>query len=94
MPDNASSHKPSYRYPAELRERAVRMLFETIEQTGELTGAVARDRLRRRRAPATCGWPAWKPGVPTAERIVEMREKSPTESARPDETQRAERVLT
>ena len=42
MSDNASSHKPSYRYPAELRERAVRMVFETIEQTGERTGAVAR----------------------------------------------------
>ena len=42
MPDNASSHKASYRYPAELRERAVRMVFETIEQTGERQGAVAR----------------------------------------------------
>ena len=42
MPDNASSHKPSYRYPAELRERAVRMVFETIEQSGERQGAVAR----------------------------------------------------
>jgi transposase len=42
MPDNASIHKPSHRYPAELRERAVRMVFETIEQTGERTGAVAR----------------------------------------------------
>ena len=42
MPDNASSHNPSHRYPAELKERAVRMVFETIEQTGERTGAVAR----------------------------------------------------
>jgi transposase-like protein len=42
MPDNASSHKPSHRYPPELRERAVRMVFEIIEQTGERTGAVAR----------------------------------------------------
>jgi len=42
MPDNASSHKASYRYPAELRERAVRMVFETIEQTGDCQGAVAR----------------------------------------------------
>ena len=42
MPENASSHKPSHRYPPELRERAVRMVFETIEQTGERQGAVAR----------------------------------------------------
>ena len=42
MPDNTSSHKPSYRYPAELKDRAVRMVFETIEQTDERTGAVAR----------------------------------------------------
>src|SRR5271157_5197788 len=42
MPDSTSSNKPSYRYPAELKERAVRIVFETIEQTGERTGAVAR----------------------------------------------------
>src|ERR1035437_2655401 len=42
MPDNASSHKSSHRYPAELKERAVRMVFETIEQTGEHEGAGAR----------------------------------------------------
>jgi len=42
MPDNASSHKSSHRYPPELRERAVRMVFETIEQSGERNGAVAR----------------------------------------------------
>ena len=42
MPDNASSHKSSHRYPAELKERAVRLVFETIEQTGERQGAVAR----------------------------------------------------
>jgi transposase len=42
MPDNASSHKSSHRYPAELKERAVRIVFETIEQTGERQGAVAR----------------------------------------------------
>jgi transposase len=42
MPDNVSSHKQSHRYPPELRERAVRMVFETIEQSGERTGAVTR----------------------------------------------------
>ena len=43
MPDNASSHSnhPNH-YPPELKERAVRMVFETIEQTGERLGAVTR----------------------------------------------------
>jgi transposase len=43
MPENASSHnsRPK-RYPPELRERAVRMVFETIEQSGERNGAVTR----------------------------------------------------
>jgi transposase len=43
MPDNASSHSSHpKRYPPELKERAVRMVFETIEQTGERLGAVTR----------------------------------------------------
>jgi len=42
MPDNASSHKPSHRYPPELKDRAVRMVFETIEERGERGGAVTR----------------------------------------------------
>jgi transposase len=42
MPDNANSNNRPKRYPAELKERAVRMVFETIEQTGERQGAVAR----------------------------------------------------
>ena len=42
MPDNASSHKPTRRYPPELRERAVRMVFETIARSGQRTGAVPR----------------------------------------------------
>ena len=42
MPDNPSSHRQSHHYPPELRERAVRMVLETIEQTGERTGAVTR----------------------------------------------------
>jgi transposase len=43
MPDNARANpnRPR-RYPPELKERAVRMVFETIEQTGERTGAVTR----------------------------------------------------
>ncbi len=42
MPDNASSQKHPKQYPPELKERAVRMVFETIEQTGERQGAVSR----------------------------------------------------
>ncbi|SDI09936.1 transposase, partial [Sinosporangium album] len=38
---------PPRKYSSELRERAVRMVFELREQTGERTGAIARvaDRL-------------------------------------------------
>ena len=36
------NHDNRHRYPPELRERAVRMVFETIEQTGERNGAVTR----------------------------------------------------
>jgi transposase len=41
MPENASSHssRPK-RYPPELKDRAIRMVFESIEQTGERQGAV------------------------------------------------------
>ena len=42
MPDNASSHNHPKHYPPELKERAVRMVFESIEQTGERLGAVTR----------------------------------------------------
>jgi len=39
MDDTSGSHG---RYPPELRERAVRLVFETIAETGERVGAVAR----------------------------------------------------
>jgi transposase len=42
MPDNANNHNSTKRYPPELKERAVRMVFEAVEQTGERTGAVSR----------------------------------------------------
>ena len=43
MPDNPNGHNASpKRYPPELKERAVRMVFETIEKTGERQGAVSR----------------------------------------------------
>src|ERR1019366_1923659 len=35
-------HPSSRRYPAEIKERAVRMVVETIERSGEQPGAVTR----------------------------------------------------
>jgi transposase len=35
-------HPSSKRYPPEIRDRAVRLVFETIEQSGERFGVVAR----------------------------------------------------
>ena len=40
MSDNANSHNSTKRYPPELKERAVRMVFEAIEQTGERQGCL------------------------------------------------------
>ena len=42
MSENQGSHGHRHRYPPELRERAVRMVFETIESSGERNGAVTR----------------------------------------------------
>ena len=42
MADNRSPHPSQRRYPPELRERAVRMVLETIEQTGERFGVITR----------------------------------------------------
>jgi transposase len=42
MADNRSPHRSQRRYPPELRERAVRMVAETIEQTGERFGVITR----------------------------------------------------
>ena len=42
MSENQGSQDHRHRYPPELRERAVRMVFETIEQSGERNGAVTR----------------------------------------------------
>jgi transposase len=39
---NNGRHPGQKRYPPELRERAVRMVLETIEQTGERFGVVNR----------------------------------------------------
>jgi transposase len=42
MADNRATHPSQRRYPPELRERAVRMVLETIEQTGERFGVITR----------------------------------------------------
>jgi transposase len=42
MADNRGTHPSQRRYPPELRERAVRMVWETIEQTGERVGVITR----------------------------------------------------
>jgi transposase len=42
MADNRGTHPAQRRYPPELRERAVRMVQEAIEQTGERFGVITR----------------------------------------------------
>jgi transposase len=42
MAHNRGTHPSQRRYPPELRERAVRMVLETIEQTGERFGVITR----------------------------------------------------
>ena len=42
MAHNHRSHPSQKRYPPELRERAVRMVLETMEQTGERVGVITR----------------------------------------------------
>jgi transposase len=42
MAHNRGTHPSQRRYPPELRERAVRMVQETIEQTGERFGVITR----------------------------------------------------
>jgi transposase len=42
MADNRSSHPSPKRYPPELRDRAVRMVLETMEQTGQRVGVITR----------------------------------------------------
>jgi len=42
MADNRGTYPSQKRYPPELRERAVRLVFETIQQTGEQFGVITR----------------------------------------------------
>jgi transposase len=39
---NGSAHPAQRRYPDELKQRAIRMVLETIEETGERQGVVGR----------------------------------------------------
>ena len=74
------------RYPPELRERAVRMVFELREQTGQRTGTVARvaeqlginkETLRNWITQAEVD-DGQRPGIPTAERqrIAELEREN------------------
>ena len=73
------------RYPPELRERAVRMVLELREQTGQRTGTVARvaeqlgiNRETLRNWINQAEVDGQRPGVPTAERqrIVELEREN------------------
>jgi transposase len=76
MADNHSRHPSQRRYPPELRERAVRMVQETIEQTGERFGVITR--VARQLGVGTESLRSWvaqaavdggrRPGVPSEER--------------------------
>ena len=69
------SHPSLRRYPPELRERAVRMVLETFEQTGTRTGVITR--IARQLGIGTESLRSWvrqaeidqgqRPGVTTAE---------------------------
>ncbi len=82
MAHNSSSHPAQKRYPPELRERAVRMVLETMEQTGQRVGVITRiARQLGIGAESLRGWVRQaevdggrRPGVPTAEqqRIAEL----------------------
>jgi transposase len=82
MADNRSPHPAQRRYPPELRERAVRMVLETMEQTGQRVGVITRiARQLGIGAESLRGWVRQaevdggrRPGLPTAEqqRITEL----------------------
>jgi len=76
MADNRSTHPSQKRYPPELRERAVRMVQEAIEQTGERFGVITR--VARQLGVGTESLRSWvaqaevdgarRPGITTEER--------------------------
>src|SRR2546425_8552895 len=82
----SSKHQSRHHYPPEMRERAVRMVFETIKETGERHGVVTRvglelgigsETLRHwgKKAEVEHGL---RPGVTTADRqrIVELEKEN------------------
>jgi transposase len=85
MADNRSPHPSQRRYPPELRERAVRMVLETIEQTGERFGVITR--VARQLGVGSESLRGWvrqaevdggrRPGMTTAEqqRIAELEQQ-------------------
>ena len=85
MADNRSPHPSQRRYPPELRERAVRMVLETIEQTGERFGVITR--VARQLGVGSESLRGWvrqaevdggrRPGLTTAEqqRITELEQQ-------------------
>ena len=53
MAHNSSSH-PQKRYRPELRERALRIVLETMDQTGERVGVITRIARQRVSVPSRC----------------------------------------
>jgi len=82
MAHEKNSHPAQRRYPPELRERAVRMVAETMQQTGERVGVITR--VARQLGVGTESLRSWvrqaevdggrRPGLTTAEqqRIAEL----------------------
>ncbi len=76
MAHDRSPNPSQKRYPPELRERAVRMVLESMEQTGERVGVITR--IARQLGIGSESLRSWvrqaevdggrRPGVPTAER--------------------------
>ncbi len=81
-----SKHVSQHRYPPELRERAIRMVLETIKETGERHGVVTRVGLELGIGSETLRhWvkqaevhQGLRPGVTTADqqRIVELEKEN------------------
>ena len=82
MADSKGTHPWQKRYPPELRDRAVRMVLEAMEQTGQRVGVITRiARQRGIGAESLRGWVRQaevdggrRPGLTTAEqqRITEL----------------------
>jgi transposase len=98
MANDRNPHSSTGRYPSELRDRALRMVFDVRAQTGGQPGAIARvaEQLGIGRE-ALRGWvrqaeidTGKRPGVPSAEqqRVAEL-EREVRELRRANETSHA-----